>query len=374
MKILTTNLKDYKKVFEIVKQSGTRLYESVYLDAENDRIVFMNDNTVVQIAATMEKDEGEQVEPFFVDGVKFFFLVESYDILNVKGTTFFSPTGDKFALPSFKEDIELPDFGGEGSWTSVPMNFSEQLQLDFKTALDYVEPGETEYSSLFFEGKKMLTLSKTKFFQTSLENSVKSFNIPHYFVRLLAVMNLEGKGEFRYKSINDAFRVFFKMRDLEVVLSTSSSNSLPIDPESSEFREAFYHDEWVQLPVRSTLESIKFLSSLTGEPTTTHVRLSFGGEGEDSHMMFGIQNESDISYKTPVEKFSDPSYFEENELWISLDSLRRALSHFGMRKILSVIVRFEEGAPAIYFADKKELEEGASDFFIVQTLLENPTE
>lgn len=374
MKILTTNLRNYRKVFDAVRRTGIQLYDSVFLDFAEKYLVFMNETSVIRIQMELEGELGNQ-ENFFVDGGKFFSLIGAYDLLRVEGKKFLSPTGDSFVLPTFNEDIELPDFAQEGKWKEAKLDFTKEFVANLKTAQNYIEPGDTEFSSLFFEDDVMLSLSKTRFFQAPSYNDGVSFNIPYNFVVLLNTMSNVGEAQLKYMSKNDAFKIYFKIDNIEILSGTNSSNSLPVDPMSEEFRESFFHNNWVQLPVKSSMNSLKFLSTLLGDSLASHVNVSFSEEGEDYFMKFHISNESNINYKSEVERFSDFEYFKGRSFWISLDSMRRALLNFENRAVESVVLRYEEEAPAVYFADAKEVESEESEkFFIVQTLLEDPTE
>lgn len=374
MKILTTNLRNYKKIFDATKRIGIQLYDSIFLDFSNGYLVFMNETSVVKIQMQLE-GEKEGQENFFVDGQKFFFLLNSYDVLKVEGRKFSSPEGNSFVLPTFNEDIELPDFEEQSKWKETELDFTKEFVLNLKTAMDYIEPGETEFSSLFFENDKMLTLSKTKFFQAPFGSANNSFNLPFNFVKILNNMNYSGKGILKYKSKNDAFIIYLKVDNMEILFSTNSANSLPVDPTSEEFREGFFHENWVKIPVKSTLDSIKFLSSLLNDSPSSHVNVTFLEENGKFYIEFTIHNESNILYKSEVESFSDFSYFEDKGFWISLDNIKKALVNFEIRDVPSVVLRYEENAPAVYFADAEELDsDEAESFFIVQTLLEDPTE
>lgn len=374
MKILTTNLKNYRKIFDSVKRTGIQLYDSVFLDFTESYLIFMNETSVIRIQMELE-GEPEGQENFFVDGGKFFSLVGAYDVLRVNGKKFLSPAGDSFVLPTFNEDIELPDFAEEGNWKEAELDFTKEFVANLKTAQNYIEPGDTEFSSLFFEDDVMLSLSKTRFFQAPSYNSGVSFNLPYNFVTLLNTMSNVGKAQLKYISKNDAFKIYLKIDNLEILFGTNSSNSLPVDPMSEDFRESFFHDTWAKLPVKNSIESLRFLSSLLNDSPASHVNVSFLKENENYYMEFQISNESNINYKSMVEDFSDFDYFKNRSFWISLDSMRRALSNFDNRSVESVVLRYEEDAPAVYFADAKEVEEGELEkFFIVQTLLEDPTE
>lgn len=375
MKIVSNSLSPYKKIFDSIKQPGVQLFDSVFLDFSRSQCVFMNETSFVRISFEIDGEVPEDQENFFVDGNKFFVLISTYDLLEIKGRSFFSPEGDKFVLSSFKEEFDLPEFGGE-DWTSINFDFNKDFSKKIRDALDFIDPDDPNASSLFFENNTILSLSKVRYFQTPMKEINESFNLPYDFVRIASSLSMEGDATIQYREINDAFVVYFHLGSLEFLLTTNSSNSLPVDPSDEEFREGFFHPYYIVISTKSFLNSIKFLSTFLSDSHAAHTQIRVHSEKDSSsYLEFYIHNENEVSYKTELESLSDPEYFNGKSFWIALESLKKILVTFDNNGSKSVLLRYEDEKPAIYITDVSELEkEEPNKFFIVQTLLEDPME
>ena len=363
MKIQTTNLKEFKKIFDLTRIAGNAYYEHIYLDFEKEVLTFMNDSAIVRIKLFID-DKDEKQENIFVDGTKFFFLVSTFDYLIIKGKSFYSPQNNKFILQTLDEELELPEVK-EYEWKQVVINFTEEFNKYLAISKDYLEI--TPETSLFFEKGYMISLSENRFFQANAKiDPESSFDIPIAVVKIIE--NLHTKIEdscilrYRTKNRGKIYEILYK--DLVYNFSSPYNTELPIDPFNPDFIASFKHDNFFELDLKTALENVSTLDSYVSDSSSSHCEIKFF---EDS-LVFYLKNEGEVEYRQPVEFYSDFEKFREGSFWISLNRLKIALSSLNTKRYEKIKIRYNLEEDMIYFSSKEE----TGDMFIVQTLLEKP--
>ncbi len=369
MKIDTKNLKSFKKTFDVLKNSNSPYYEYVYFDFSEQKIIFRNENCIVRIPLIIEEmEEDENPENFLVEGSKFFFIAYRYDQLTLKDKVFYSNDGGKFKIPVMEEEMAYPSLEKETPSDSGYFVIDDQTHDFLKTSLDYLEKDSmSPYSALFFEKGKMMALSPTRFFSVDLpeENKNLSFYLPVFVVRLLVSLGVTGKIGFKRKDKNNNF-ISELLTESFSIYFTSQSYELPVDPFSEEFENSFMHDNSVELPLEEFSSSVNFLFEFFKDTKSAHCRIKF--LSEEKKVEFYLPMEGETSYSCSVNSFSDSNYFSNKEMWVSLHSLKSVTQSFikNVEDKEFIIMRYEDEAPAVLFTQEK-------GFFIVQTLLEDPT-
>lgn len=366
MKILTTNLQAYKKLYDQTKVTGNAYYEYVFLDFVKQELIFMNESAIVKLALSIEDPEDRDKDFLFVDGSKFFFLATTFPYLEIKGKSFYSPEGNRFVLQTLDETLELPE-EDEQNWSDVEITLTEEFMTNFLIASDYIDK-ESVYSSMFFEKDKMIVISENKYLQIKTEIKKGSFEIPLSVVRVLSLIMKTTKPEsfyLKYRPSSNGGKVYTLFCDgLTYFFSTSSEIELPVEPESKEFIDSYIHENFFTFGLHSLYETAKTLSTFVDDASFSHCRIEF----LEKEIQFNLQNGSQVEYRHPILLYSDYSYFEGKSFWISLNSLKQALSILDSKKYSEAILRFDENAPVVYLSSLEN--EGIVK--VVQTLLEEP--
>ena len=152
MRILTENLKSVQKIWSQVRVKGVAYNDYVLLDFDNKCLAFYNLQTVVKVPLELEDNDGQGLShrSMFVDGSKFFSLVQFYDYVDIdKDDVFYSSLGDRFIVPEIKEEINVPD-QEYNDWETFKVEFTPDLNKKLSSSLSYVEPDpKSDFSALF---------------------------------------------------------------------------------------------------------------------------------------------------------------------------------------------------------------------------------
>lgn len=364
MKIQTTNLKDFRKIYDLTKRTGNAYYDHIYLDFEKETLTFMNDSAIVKIKMDIE-DKDDNQENLFVDGSKFFFLVSTYEYLTVKKKSFYSPQNNRFALQVLNESLDLPD-NKEREWNQVIITFTEEFNRYLAMSKDYLELSAD--TSLFFEKGYMISLSENRFFQAKTElDPESSFDLPVEVVRIIESLKARDDDScvLKYRTTESGGKIYeILYKDLTYNFVSSYDSELPFDPFDPDFVSSFKHDNFLDLDLSSFLETVRTLDLYVRDSSSSHCEIKFL---EDS-IMFYLSDEGEVEYNQPVDSYSDFEQFRDNSFWISLNRLKIALSSLNAKKYEKIRIRYKEDGDMIYFSDKDE----SGDLLIVQTILESP--
>jgi hypothetical protein len=364
MILFTSNLKPFSKIFNLVKISGNAYYDHVFLDFRKKKMSFYTDTTSVRIDLVIEGDK--DVDYLYVDGLKFFFLVNTYSSLTIKKGKFYSEKGDKFSLPLLEEDLAF-SLEEDYDLDVKTIKFTEDVLSDLEICKEFLDKDQS-FPAVFFEQDNFIALSQMKYIQApSGLPSTTSFSIPVAVIRVLLSLGIAKDTEidFRMKSTPNGGQIIeFNYKDLFYKFSSSSDISLPTDPYAEDFTSSFEHEEFFRVKTKEFLEAVKVLSSFSNSDIS-HCRIDF--ENEKS-IKIKLLSDSEIDYSLTVEDYSDSEYFIEKSFWISLFGLSSAVNSFSKKKVDEIQIHYSSDAPAIKMLDATD----SKKIFIVQTLIEEP--
>ena len=370
MKIDTRNLLRYRKIYGMTKVVGNIYFSYVFLDFEKKLLSYQNETTIVSIDLIIE-GENEKEKNLFVDGEKFFYLVQKYESLEVRDSQFFTPDGHRMILPSIDEEMELPQ-EVDGDWNHVSFLFDKALISNLSVASSYLEK-ELDMPALFFDKGKMFILSSIRYFQAdSGLDEEKTFLFPKEIVSMLKSIGLQdGDSAIVYyqETSNGGLIVEVTCGTLHYRHATSSQFEPSVDPLSEDFKENFLHEDYVVFPVKEINRELTFLSALLKDFVSPTCNFSFEEDGENLSLRIIIQNNIEVEKLLPILRFSDKKKLVDRGFWILLDSMSMALRELHMKGVSEAIIRYDEEASTIFLADPSEEEK----FFLVHALVEDPT-
>lgn len=363
MIIYTENLKPFRSLFNAVKVNGNAYYDHVFLDFRTNTASFFNESASVKINLMVE---GERDQDYmYVDGTKFFFLVQNFSQLRLEDGRFFSEKGDKFVIPKLDEDLSI-EIKEDYSGVSVGIPFTKELSTFLSVSKDFLDK-EAGFPYLFFENGKMILISQARFISVDshLDKGVK-FSLPQSVIKILQTLSVdEGDTlEFRIrKAANDGDLLEFNYKDLLYKFASSSEALLPTDVFGEEFAQSYDHEEYFTLDFTKFNEAAKMLNTFL-ESSVNPCKFEF--VTAESKLKISLLNESEVEYYVDLKEVSNLEYFEDKFFWVSISNLVFSLNPFG-RNDKDITICFREGAPAV-----KMTVENPENLFTVQTLVEEP--
>jgi hypothetical protein len=360
----TKNLKPYTKLFASTKIAGNAYYDHVFLDFRKRTLSFFTDTTSVRLSLFVRDQQEETF--LYVDGMKFFQLVANFDQLEIKDNKFYG-NKNKFSLPTLDEDLSFSleeDYSGE----IFSLTFTKSFLSDFLMFKEFLEKDPTAYQALFFQSSASMVISPTRFMLSTTElDPAISFSIPTSVVKAIDLLPIQENEvlEFRMKSSSNGGKIVeFNYNDLFYRFASSSDIELPVDPFDEDFTSSFMHKEFFELNASEAYDTLKFISDFLKQEAN-HSRLDFL---EDS-IKITATYDSEIEYILPVIQYSDLNFFIDQNFWIVLNSLLSAINIFVRKKVDTLSIHYSVDGPAIMIEDAKK----ESDFFIVQTLVQDPS-
>lgn len=324
--IKTENIRPYSKIFDKIKVLKHSYFESVYLDFKNNKILFRNSNTVVSIQAVFENHENE--DNFYVIGDKFFTLAFSYDQLTFENDQFVSPDGNKFKLKSFKEDFDFPE---EEDYEKLDINDYSYFQNHLRKSLSFVDSSNSSLAGIFIESNRLWALQPIKCY-SSLIDVNKSLSLDFQISRIISLLDISTNIELFTKQDEFSNKIMIKTDDCVIIHSNSSLLEIPVDTESVEFLSSIPNDNFIKIEKENFISALQFLQPFTKDVNFSKVVIDF--LTDSSEISFLIKDESNIiEYKTPVESFSNSSYFEKQNVTLSLLELHRSIANIEDEKI-----------------------------------------
>lgn len=247
------------------------------------------------------------------------------------------------------------------------------------SALSYVDPDpNSEFSTLYFVSGHAVALDQTKMFFAKLPSGfTMNTDFPYQLVKMITVLKLEGSVNFNSRELsNGAMMVEFEYDEIKVRFASSAKYDLPIDPLDPAFRSQFEHNNYFIVSKNQLNSSVNFLGEFLKDVSDVICTCKFvtldnnGNTLDEPYMRIDSTYSGEVSYKIPVKEFSDSSYFNEKTLALYLNifkSVVSTLSNYGAEDIL---VRYEEGKPAVYFADANNTKTGIEDnIYLIHTVI-----
>lgn len=375
MRIKTENLKPVYKVWNQIRVKGSPLYENVFLDFENKTIGFKNEQATVKASLELEDNDGKGLEhrPMFVDGSKFFSLVQFYDYVDLSDDDiFYSSMGDAFQIPELEaEEVELADQEYD-DWSTYSVSFTPELNKKLSLSFGYVDASEnSDFSALFIRLGSLIACTRFKMFIAETDNGLEEadFGIPLPLLRLINSMGMQGTVDLKIRdNVADSKMIEFTYGDIWIRYGASGRYVLPIDPESEDFHSTYDFPTYFSVNLAELDGATKFLASYFSDVPSAICRMEFNTEDEDAMTMtlhVGYESSGFTDYKVKITSCSDPEYFNGKSGAMYLSYIRNAINIFSQYSVEEMRITFDEDAPALGFFDAKE----ETPVFVVHTAL-----
>lgn len=380
MKIITENLKSLSKIWSMMRKQGMRVYEYVYIDFDNRKIKFIDEQTLVIVDLALVNYSAH--EPMYVEGSKFFSLVGAYDAIEVKDDdlTFYTSDGNKFTLPQIDvADASFPD-DDYNDWNVQKIDFSEEFNKIISSSLNYVDSDiNSEFSTLYFVSGYAVALDQYKMFFAKLPASFTGeFNFPYQFIKIITALKLEGTIDFNFRLLsNEAVMVEFTYNGIRIRFSSSAKYQLPVDPLDPDFQKQFNHDNYFIVNKNQLNSSVNFLGEFLKDVTDVICTCKFVSVDDsdnpldEPYLRIDSNYSGEVSYKIPIKEFSDAVYFNDKTLVLYLNIFRSVISTLSNYNTEDILVRYEDGQPAVYFANADNTRTGISDdVYVIHTVIQ----
>lgn len=377
MRILTENLKSVQKIWSQVRVKGVAYNDYVLLDFDNKCLAFYNLQTVVKVPLELEDNDGQGLShrSMFVDGSKFFSLVQFYDYVDIdKDDVFYSSLGDRFIVPEIKEEINVPD-QEYNDWETFKVEFTPDLNKKLSLSLSYVEPDpKSDFSALFIHQGTLIACNRYKMFFAETSNGLEEIesNLPLALLKLIVSLDMTGEVEFKVRTDKDENKTMeFTYGNLWLRYYSSSRFVLPFEPESEDFQSAYNHPNYFSVKVSQMSEAIKFLSAYYNDTVDAVCKCVFDTESQNSddwsvilHLSYEQSGTSDFRVK--IESCTDPEFFNGKAGFIYLNYIKTATGILEQLGVETMRITFDEDGAAMAFKDDKE----ECPVFLVHTVTE----
>ena len=362
MRILTSSLKPIQRIWSQVRVKGTQINEYVFLDFKNKTLTFFNSRTVVKAKFYVEDDEDtSSYRSMFIDGGKFFSLVQFYDYIDLdQDGVFYSSLGDKFLIPELNEEPEIADQPFD-DWKTLSIEFTPELNKKLSIASTYVDADEkSDFSSLFVHNGTLIGCNRFRMLFAATDNGFgeEDFNIPLDLLRLIVSMDLQGIVDFSVRDTSTGAKMIeFSYGDIWLRYGASSRYELPFDPDSEDFRSSFDHPNFFSVKLEKLEEAIKFLSVYFNDVAGTVCQLVFDTADPNAMLLtlhLSYEDAGTSDYKIQIENCTDPEFFDGKSVYINLSFIKSAITVLHQFEVEDLRMTFDDGTPAIEFLDNKE--------------------
>lgn len=373
MRIITENLKPIQKIWNQIRVRGNSYFDHVMLDFDSKQILFKNGQACVKASLSLEDNDGRGLShrKMFIDGSKFFSLVQFYDYVDLdENDVFYSSQGDKFIVPELNEEIPFPEAEEGGECKLLTVSFTPELNKKLSIASTYVDPdSESDYYALFVHNESLIACNRTKMLFAQTDNGLKgSFAIPYPLLRLIITMDIQGDVDLRIINDADGYTyIEFSYGDMWIKYGNSEGYVLPFDPDSEDFLSTYDHSTYFCVNLSQIDEAVKFLSSYYNDTVDAICKCVFDTSDPDNMIMtinLSYEQAGASQYRVAMTGCSDPEYFDGKTAFIYLKFIKSAIGILSQFGIESMRVTFDEDAPAMAFMDATEEE----STFVVHTV------
>lgn len=379
MKIMTDGLRKLIKIWAIMRKQGMKAYEYVYVDFAAHKIKFMDEQALIE--ADLAIVDYEEHDPLYIEGSKFFSLVNAYNSLEISqnSSVFVTEDGNKFNLPQLNiADAAFPD-DEYTDWDVQQIDFTADFSKLMSSSLNYVDPDpNSEYSTLYFISGHAVALDETKMFFAKLPAGfTMQTDFPYQLVKMITIFRLEGPVEFKSRELsNGAMMVEFEHEGIRVRFASSAKYSLPVDPLDPVFRSQFEHENYFIVSKNQLNSSVNFLGEFLKDVSDVICTCKFitmdndGNPIDEPYLRIDSTYSGEVSYKIPVKEFSDASYFNGKVLALYLNIFKSVISTLSNYDTEDILIRYEEGKPAVYFANADNTKNGVDDdVYVIHTVI-----
>jgi hypothetical protein len=338
MKFNLVGLKKYKKLLSGVGEKGHAVYESLLLDTANSRILFFASSYTGQIKISLEKDQGEKDDFFFISKATFITLLQEYTELKLENRKFISADGE-YELANFEDSLSLVDFS-----TTLTQTFDvpESLSAQIKSASEFADQISGPLNGIFFYQGHIVGTDRSQFFDfifDPAEPQDQDLAIPLSLIRIYDQLPSYDGVSFSFD--DKTLRILYKD---ELIVHAGRNADLSCPPVTDDaFKAMFKHPNSVKLNTKVFIDLVAFMKSFVQDSPSHRIHVVFK---EDGHITFEALDFSKAKRSIPC-VYSDFTYFEGKDFWLSADALERTLRKVATTEI-SLLV--DNDQPAIDFS------------------------
>ena len=349
MRILTDNLKAVQKIWSQVRVKGVPFNDYVYLNFRDGLIEFQNESTVIKAKLHLEDNDGSGADhrSMFIDGSKFFSLVQFYEYIDIDSNdVFYSSLGDKFIIPELNDDVFFPDMELD-DWETIKIEFTPELNKKLSTALSYIDADpKSEFRALFIHQGTLISCNRFKILIARTNNGLDEVetSIPAELLKLIISLDMQGTVDFKTRrTSNDAMMMELSYGDLWLRFVSSSMFVLPFDPESEDFISTYDHPTYFAVDLSQLDEATRLLMSYYSDTVDALCKCSF--ETDDPDAMYMVIH---LSYEA------------------SGSHIRAAIGVLGQYGVTDMRITYDDEASGMAFQDAKE----EAPVFVIHTVVE----
>ena len=359
MKISTYNLKIFSPFYQMMREPKVALHEYVYLDFDKEYLYFTCDKSAMKIKLLIQDKETHN--PMFVHGMKFFTMIETSSYVEVRGNTFITENGVKFILPSLEDEIEYPDMlDYELSEDKGRLVFDTNFSRILRQIIQYTATNESLVKeNIFFRDGEIVIVSRVRFLKMKVvASSYGNFVLPYEIAKTIASIN-SADVERLLPSPFIEFSVECKQNDdgssivkltsdgFSLIFSTSGDMTYPKDiVESEDFRNVYYADTQVTVPVGITNEIITGIKAFNFDADIIYMKFELvDTDGKKQLCISSKESGSYVSHTDIVD-----TDCENMKFWISYSEVVMVYSMIKTLKTDNLLIRYKENSPVAYFS------------------------
>ena len=359
----TEKLRNLQRIWSSIRIKGTPYYENVLLDFENKKIAFRGPQSTVKGNLEFET-EGNLPPLGFIDGSKFFSLVQFYDELVIDENGVFSSSGNSFEVPYLDEtDIDMADRSYD-DWMKVTVNFDEETGKKLSSAISCIDPSDADSTwtqAVYLQSGTIITASHYRMYFSPVDNADEgNLTFPSQFAKLLPYLHLSGDVDFLVrKGAGDSTIIQVDTGEVWIRYYCASVYVPPVDFLSDEFTSSYNHPNYVSFRVEDVSTALKFLFSYLSDSSDPWTYLEFRkSERDEDSVVFHLEERGGITnYVIPLTGSSDFSYFKNRRIKIQLDPLRLVTGIFSQAGIVVLDLSVDFDSVSVKFSDNQKKSE-----------------
>jgi len=343
-------LRNYKGIADTCRRPGNQIYDSVFLDFENEKMWVQNPSAVIQIPFSPDFS-GDRPDNFYVDSEKFFYLVDSYDYLILEDTTFRNGN-DTFNLRHIKEDIDVPEFSLDpedwGDYISLLSNSDKFYSCLFEASVHVDDDVNSTLNGIFVSNGRMVSSDRVTLYETIHDFGVGDITLTSFAVKLLPELRDDTIYIGTYGD-----NILIRVGEVNAMVSQSQKLEVPPNSSDSEFVEKYNHDSYVSVNAGNLMDILKFIAPFTKDAVKNRVKIFLNDSKE---LSFEVVDSNYMLKSIPVEHIENYSTFEGNRIWVSSSKVRKIASQLLDSYQDNINIQFSPESPALNFTSSQNSE------------------
>ena len=339
-------LRKYKKLADICRVPGNQIYDSVFLDFENEKIWIQNPSAVIQIPFSPDFT-GERPDNFYVDSEKLFYLIQSYEYLILDDVTFRNGD-DTFNLRHLKEDIDVPSFSlNPDDWGDYlsPLSDSEEFFAHLNNALAHAEDrADSDLNGIFISNGRMIASDRVTLYEAVHDFGIGDINIGKFAVKILLSINALLDDTIQIGTYGD--NIIIRCEELNIMVSQNKDLNVPPNSSSAEFVERYDHESYISVNSEKLLSLLKFIEPFTREATKNRVKLFVNDSKE---LTFEVVDSNHMMKSIPIEHIENYTVFEGERIWVNSSKVRMISFQLQNSPQDNIHIQFDPDSPPLNF-------------------------